>query len=139
MHPFVQDREAVWFNYKKERYTMKKQTLMILGVLIIGATGFVGFKFAEPKKTSFEVEYQVECATCDVYFRNDKGESQEIVNVNSGWNYKFTAGQGHFAYVAATSDNGKEVKVTITKDGQPVETGTSAEPMVSARAGVIVY
>ena len=30
-------------------------------------------------------------------------------------------------------------KVTITKDGQPVESGTSAEPSVSARAGVIVY
>ncbi len=118
---------------------MKKQSVLILAVLVIGATGFVGFKFAEPKKSSFEVEYKVECATCDVYFRNEKGESQEIVNVNTGWNYKFTAGQGHFAYVAATSENGNEVKVTITKDGQPVETGTSAEPMISARAGVIVY
>ena len=118
---------------------MGKQTVMILGVLIIGATGFVGFKFAEPKKSAFEVEYRVECASCDVYFRNDKGESQEVVNVNSGWNYKFSAGQGQFAYVAATSERGNEVKVTITKDGKPVETGTSAEPRVSARAGVIVY
>lgn len=118
---------------------MSKQTVLILGVLIVGATGFVGFKFAEPEKTSFEVEYRVECATCDVYFRNDKGESQEIVNVTNGWNYKFTAEQGHFAYVAATSDKGEEVKVVITKDGQPVETGTSVEPKVSARAGVIVY
>lgn len=118
---------------------MKKQSVLFLGVLIIGATGFVGFKFAEPKNTSFEVEYRVECATCDVYFRNDKGESQEIVNVNSGWNYKFTAEQGQFAYVAATSESGKDVKVTIVKDGNPVETGTSSEPKVSARAGVIVY
>jgi len=118
---------------------MKKQSVLFLGVLIIGATGFVGFKFAEPNKSSFEVEYQVECATCDVYFRNDKGESQEIVNVNSGWNYKYTAEQGHFAYVAATSESGKDVKVTIVKDGSPVETGTSSEPKVSARAGVIVY
>ena len=117
---------------------MKKQTIMILAVLVIGATCFVGFKFAEPKKTSHEVEYKVDCAACDVYYRNYKGESQEIVGVNSGWNYKYTASNGHFAYVAATSDNGDEVKVAIIEDGKPAETGTSAQPRVSARAGVIL-
>lgn len=117
---------------------MNKQTVMILAVLVIGATGFVGFKFAEPKKTSHEVEYKVDCASCDVYFRNDKGESQEIVGVNNGWNYKFTASNGHFAYVAAASEKGDEVKVAIIEDGKPAETGTSSQPKVSARAGVIL-
>lgn len=117
---------------------MNKQSILILAVLVIGATGFVGFKFAEPKKTSHEVEYKVDCASCDVYFRNDKGESQEIVGVNNGWNYKYTANNGHFAYVAATSDRGEEVKVTIVQDGQPTETGMSSTPKVSARAGIIL-
>ncbi len=118
---------------------MNKQTIMILAVLVIGATGFVGFKFAEPKKSEFQVEYKVDCSSCDVYFRNDKGESQEIVGVNDGWTYKFTGNVGQFAYVAAASDRGHEVKVTIMQDGTPVETGTSNQPKISARAGLILY
>ncbi len=119
---------------------MGKQSILVLAVLVIGATGFVGFKFAEPKKMEYQVEYKVDCTGCDVYFRNEKGESQEMIGVSSGWNYKFTAGSGQFAYVAATPDKGgNEAKVTILKDGQPVESGLSREARVSARAGVIVY
>lgn len=118
---------------------MNKQTVLILAVLIIGATGFVGFKFAGEKKTAFEVEYKVDCATCDVYFRNEKGESKEMLGVNSDWNYKFTGGEGQFAYIAAENPTGDPVKVSIIKDGHVAETGVSKERKVSARAGVILY
>lgn len=114
------------------------KTVMIVAVLAIGATGFVGFRMAEPEKVTHEVEYKVDCASCDVYFRNEKGESQEIVGVNNGWSHKYTANNGHFAYIAATSDRGEEVKVSIIQDGQPAETGASSTPKVSARAGVIL-
>ncbi|GIV34630.1 MAG: hypothetical protein KatS3mg031_2165 [Chitinophagales bacterium] len=118
---------------------MNKQAMMILAVVVIGAVGFVGFKFAEPKKSEFQVEYKVDCKSCDVYFRNDKGESQEVVGINDNWSYKYTGTVGQFAYVAAASDRGNEVKVTILKDGVPVESGISNQPKVSARAGLILY
>ena len=97
---------------------MKKQTVMMLAVLIVGATGFVGFKFAEPSTgATFDVEYKLDCSTCDVYFRNAEGQSEEVANVNSDWNYKFKGEAGRFAYVSAISDAGEEVKVTILQNG----------------------
>jgi len=117
---------------------MNKQTVMIMAVLVIGATGFVGFKFAEPKNTSFDVEYKVDCQSCEVYYRNADEQSEEAADVNSTWSYKFTGKAGQFVYLSAINDAGDPVKVTILKNGQPVETGESNELSIAARAGVIL-
>lgn len=117
---------------------MKKQSVMILAVLVIGATGFVGFKFAEPKASEFEVEYKIDCSTCDVYFRNSEGKSEEIVGVGGEWNYSFKGKTGQFAYLSATNERGEPVTVTILKNGKVAESGSSSDPLVSARAGFIL-
>ena len=118
---------------------MKKQTMMILAVLVIGGTGFVGFKFTEPSTGStFDVEYKINCSTCDVYFRNSDGKSEEVSEVSSSWNYKFTGESGQFVYVSAINELGEEVKVSIISNGTEVESGASADPLVSARAGFIL-
>ncbi len=115
-----------------------KPSVLVVAALVISATGFIAFKFAEPEQNSFAIEYKVDCKTCEVTFRDEKGNSQDVPDANSAWTYKFTGEKGQFIYVSAMDTKGEPVKVTILKDGQEFTKDESATAYVSARAGSIL-
>lgn len=116
---------------------MKKGGLLVVALLVIGATGFVGFKFTEPSTSTYKIGYQVECSKCDVYYRTADGTSKIEENV-SGWTHEFTANTGQFVYVSANNRNGSPVKVKILRNGQDWSAHASDRKNVSARTGRIL-
>jgi hypothetical protein len=115
-----------------------KKGVLVLAVLAIAATGFVGFTYAGSGDKTFEIEYQVNCNECTVSYRNEQGASTEVKAVKGNWNKKFTGSKGQFFYVSASNEAGTPVKVQIKKAGQDVIQGTSAVRDQTARAGVIL-
>ncbi|MDX2002887.1 MAG: hypothetical protein SFW35_10675 [Chitinophagales bacterium] len=115
-----------------------KKGLMVLAVVAIAATGFVGFTYAGEEKTSYDIEYNVNCASCKVTYRNEKGESKEVNNVKGNWSQKLKANAGQFVYVSASNDEGTSVKVEIKDNGKKLIEGTSTTRDYTARAGVIL-
>jgi len=112
--------------------------LLMVAVFAIMATGFVGFRYAGSGEETYEMEYKVVCDQCNVTFRNEKGQSEEVASVKQSWSYKFNGNAGQFVYVSATNDNGKPVKVVITKAGQQIIDGSSEQKDQDARAGIIL-
>ena len=116
---------------------MKKSALALIGVLAISSFGFLAFKSSDSNKAFYELEYQVNCEKCTVSYRNEKGASEIISNVDQ-WKHKFNAKKGHFVYISATNNNGDPVEVKILKDGLLEASDESKEEFVSARVGAIL-
>jgi hypothetical protein len=115
-----------------------KKGVLVLAVLAIAATGFVGFTYAGSEGKTIEIEYQVNCSECNVNYRNEQGVSTEVKAVKGNWNKKFSGNKGQFFYVSASNDAGTQVKVQIKKEGKDLIQGTSVLRDQTARAGVIL-
>ena len=115
-----------------------KKGVLVLAVLAIAATGFVGFTYADKGGKTFDIEYSVNCADCTVNYRNEKGASTEVKAVKGNWNHKFTGAAGQFFYVSASNDAGTPVKVEIKNGGTKLIEGSSATRDLTARAGIIL-
>lgn len=109
-----------------------------MGLMMIGATGLVGFKAAGPEEAAFQIKYEVKCHDCNINFRNAQGEPDQILDIDGTWEYSFTGKEGQFVYVSATNTDGSETKVVIKRGGKQVLQGVSLEAQKSARAGLIL-
>ncbi|MEX0811568.1 MAG: hypothetical protein WD048_05070 [Chitinophagales bacterium] len=116
---------------------MKKSAFALIGIISVSSLGFLAFKSSDSDKASYQVEYKVECDKCTVSYRNKDGESEVVKNAEN-WNLKFNAPKGNFVYVSATNTKGKQVKVTILKDGKLEVSDESVKEFVSARVGTIL-
>lgn len=80
------------------------------------------------------VTYNVGCEDCSLTYRNKTGgtEQQEM---KSTWTHTFNGKDGQFLYISAQNnkDNG-QVTVTITIDGETLQTATSKGAYVIATA-----
>ncbi len=115
---------------------MHKGAFMI-ALLLITATGFVGFRFADDA-SSFEVQYEVKCKECTVTYRDHKGNSVEVKGIQDSWTYEFAGKAGQFVYVAASNPEGAETVVLIKRGGKQLIKGESQGVAETARAGSIL-
>jgi hypothetical protein len=115
---------------------MNKAALFV-ALIIIAATGFVGFRVADDT-SSLTVKYEVKCNNCTVTYRDNRGNSVEVHEVQDTWTYEFVGKAGQFVYVAASNPQGEETLVTITRGGKQLIKGESQGREQTARAGSIL-
>lgn len=115
-----------------------KNSVLWLTAIIISSTGLLAFKFTEPEKSIFDIEYKVSCKSCEITYRDEQGNSKDLHNIKQNWIYKFTGEKGQFIYVSAVDEKGNPLKVSIIKDGDEFATDEVATTGISARAGTIL-
>lgn len=113
------------------------RAFLMVGILIILATGFVGFRFGDDKQ-SLVVKYEVQCKNCTVTYRDERGNSAEVLGVDESWEYEFVGKQGQFIYVSATNPDGTPTDVVIKRGGKELIKGNSTLRQQAARAGSIL-
>lgn len=111
--------------------------LLMIALVMIAATGFVGFRFADDK-TALTVTYEVKCKECNITYRDENGNSAELQGIKDGWEYEFTGKAGQFVYVSATNPDGSETEVLIKRGGKDLIKGKSIDKELAARAGSIL-
>lgn len=114
-----------------------QKSILIVGIIMIMATGFVGFRFADDTN-SLDVTYEVLCKDCTVTYRDEMGNSAEVHSVQESWTYGFMGRAGQFVYVSATNPDGSETEVIIKRGGNELIKGKSLEREHAARAGSIL-
>ncbi len=114
-----------------------QKSILIVGVIMILATAFVGFRFAD-EDNSLAITYEVKCTDCNVTYRDELGNSSEIQGIQNGWTYQFTGKAGQFVYVSASNDDGSETEVVIKRGSKELIKGKSLERQHAARAGSIL-
>ena len=108
--------------------------MLVIGLVVVMTSTSFGFKGGD---SAYEIEYKVTCTACSVLYRNAEGE-QETVEVKSSWSTKFTTGAGKYVFVGANNEDGKEVKVTISKNGEEILSDVSDQKLVVANTGMIL-
>jgi hypothetical protein len=115
-----------------------KNSVLWLTAIVITSTGLLAFKYTEPEKSIFDIQYHVNCKACEITYRDEQGNSKDLLNIKSAWSYQFTGEKGQFIYVSAVDEQGNAVKVSITKDGDEFATDEVKASGLSARAGTIL-
>lgn len=119
---------------------MNKTATIIIALAIVGAGLFYNFKLKEPAKSSWEIEYKVDCESCSVYYKNEEGKSVKEAEVDGSWDYAFTGKVDQFVYVSATpEENGKKAKVKLFRDGKEVAVDETDSQVTPAKAGVTLF
>ena len=119
---------------------MNKTAIIIIAVVLVGAGLFYNFKLKEPAKSSWEIEYKVNCESCSVYYKNEEGKSIKEKEVNGSWDYAFTGEVDQFVYVSATpEEDGQKAKVKVFRDGKEVAVDESTSQIAPAKAGVTLF
>ncbi len=119
---------------------MNKIAIFIIAIVIVGAGLFYNFKLKEPAKSSWEIEYKVQCESCKVHYKNEEGKTVKEKKVDGQWNYSFTGELDQFVYVAATpEEDGQKAKIKVMRDGEKVATDKTSSLMSPAKAGVTLF
>lgn len=119
---------------------MNKTAIVIIAVVLLGAGLFYNFKLKEPAKSSWEIEYKVNCESCSVYYKNEEGKSIKQKHVEGSWDYSFTGNVDQFVYVSATPNkDGQKAKVTVIRDGKEASVDQTSKMVAPAKAGVTLF
>ncbi len=98
---------------------MKKLTFLLIPILSIGLIS------SASEKESMKVEYEVECSSCDVSYKNESGETVNYDGHSGKWSYSFEGVEGQFIYLAARSFSKEKVLVKIVKNGVTIRIAES--------------
>jgi len=86
------------------------------------------------KKDLKDVKYAVYCASCDLTYENQGGNTEQIT-MSGSWDYEFPAEEGTFVYLSAQNNNNSgTVSVQISVDGGVIEEASSSGAFVIATA-----
>ena len=119
---------------------MNKTTIFIIVGLVVGAGLFYNFTMKGPKKSAWQIEYIVNCESCDISYKDESGETLTEKGVTSTWTKKFTGKADQFLYLSAmTSENGKEASVKVIKDGEEVASDVSSNAFTPAKASITLF
>lgn len=119
---------------------MNKTTIFIIVGLVVGAGLFYNFTMKGPKKSAWQIEYVVNCESCDISYKDESGETLTEKGVTSAWTKKFTGQPDQFLYLSAmTTESGKEAAVKVIKDGEVAASDASSNPFAPAKASVTLF
>ena len=118
---------------------MNKITIIVIAVVVVGAGLFYNFKLKEPAKSSREIKYKVKCESCEISYKNEKGESIHK-KVDGQWDYAFTGELNQFVYLFATpEEDGQKAEVKVLRDGDKVAADKTQDLMSPAKAGATLF